>query len=955
MNVDVTDIIVENLEATFFDQFVVEIQFECKTQISDDLEWKLIYIGSPSGPEFDQELESVLVGPVTVGKSKFKLVGPHPDPTKIPNDDLVGVSAILISCWYRDQEFIRVGYYLTNEYADPELVQNPPEVPDPTKLVRKIINEPRITRFQINWNKGEEGAEQYDYPEPVNPEAIDALERELGSEMPPIMTSNHSVSRVLSPRDETIEHLVVLGTPPDIAEKAAVLAESTDLQGRTVLEKAIDLVFDHPELFHEEPETVQIFEDIPLNNHQPVPYSKLTRRKSQLYDSSESDEREPVQILSPKRHSNKQQTSSGQSRHVNSDITPTPRNRFKIQPTARQASMEAKDKERKIDSLVNDPQLGLLAIEVSSSEIEEPLTRHTSVRLPESKEGPPKKRANPFRASKLIESMRKRQESSQTDYSTHSETLLPTDTPIPSDPAPDSDRSILFTPLRTTLQKPSILQPVSSLLLKREPIPISSTLEDFLRQEEDMLVDEGDEEDRLDAMEQAKKKEKSEKKLYQLNEAIQKQKRQQSSHPSPRKQDNSSEWDEQTLPFDYPDLLQPINSSFVNPRSATQPDSNSLTQQILLSEGFPQTSNGNQAEVEVDENMEWEDEPGFEDLNDQFQQTDPLLSSQTISTQPFSPLQRLHTDRYENVLQSAPTVIAPQPLSNHQSFTLPQTHPHPLTQHTSFPDTSLATPRPSPPSHVTITHATTLQFTHPQNNPTPVRHHANSTAPQPQSTPHSDPNGMLRFNGSDDVIVETTRISKHRIHRNPHRSLFSLLSPGVPGTGTEAEASNVVVQASPTPPTHRPPPQPTRTITYTPPTNGYFQQEHQRTPLASYDPVVPLVRPSHTRLPSFLQNATPLEDTSNHRARARIVHDESDNSVMEMGSDFSTSSEHESRNSRGRYQGKAMPKRYSKGWWGVIKKMEGRKGTRRGTSRRGRGKSSYSTRRTSGRGSKRGK
>ena len=38
-----------------------------------DLEWKVVYVGSASGPQYDQELDAVLVGPVPIGTSKFIL------------------------------------------------------------------------------------------------------------------------------------------------------------------------------------------------------------------------------------------------------------------------------------------------------------------------------------------------------------------------------------------------------------------------------------------------------------------------------------------------------------------------------------------------------------------------------------------------------------------------------------------------------------------------------------------------------------------------------------------------------------------------------------------------------------------------------------------------------------------------------------------------------------------
>ena len=41
---------------------------------------------------------------------------------------------MLLTCGYRTQEFIRVGYYVNNEYADPELKENPPAQPDFDKV-----------------------------------------------------------------------------------------------------------------------------------------------------------------------------------------------------------------------------------------------------------------------------------------------------------------------------------------------------------------------------------------------------------------------------------------------------------------------------------------------------------------------------------------------------------------------------------------------------------------------------------------------------------------------------------------------------------------------------------------------------------------------------------------------------------------------------------------------------
>ena len=62
-----------------------------------------------------------------------------------------------MTCSYNStQEFFRVGYYVNNAYSEefPELVENPPNVPDISKLTRHILVEkPRVTKFQIDWEE----------------------------------------------------------------------------------------------------------------------------------------------------------------------------------------------------------------------------------------------------------------------------------------------------------------------------------------------------------------------------------------------------------------------------------------------------------------------------------------------------------------------------------------------------------------------------------------------------------------------------------------------------------------------------------------------------------------------------------------------------------------------------------------------------------------------------------
>lgn len=137
---------------------------------SADLEWKLIYVGSATsyvfhcanisenwidGPfrsEHDQELDSLLVGPIPVGVNKFIFEADPPDLKRIPPSEILGVTVILLTCSYDGREFVRVGYYVNNEYDSEELNTEPPAKPVIERVQRNILAEkPRVTRFAIKW------------------------------------------------------------------------------------------------------------------------------------------------------------------------------------------------------------------------------------------------------------------------------------------------------------------------------------------------------------------------------------------------------------------------------------------------------------------------------------------------------------------------------------------------------------------------------------------------------------------------------------------------------------------------------------------------------------------------------------------------------------------------------------------------------------------------------------
>lgn len=152
----VTNVEVLDNPCKFTNPFQFEVIFDCIAPgITSELEWKLIYVGSAEDDKYDQELDSILVGPVEVGTNKFVFQAPAPDPANIPQKDLLEVTVILLTCSYLEQEFIRIGYYVNNDYGDNKnLSDNPPEKPSVNDIWRHILaDQPRVTRIQINWNE----------------------------------------------------------------------------------------------------------------------------------------------------------------------------------------------------------------------------------------------------------------------------------------------------------------------------------------------------------------------------------------------------------------------------------------------------------------------------------------------------------------------------------------------------------------------------------------------------------------------------------------------------------------------------------------------------------------------------------------------------------------------------------------------------------------------------------
>ncbi|RSM04219.1 Histone chaperone ASF1 [Fusarium ambrosium] len=162
---------VNNNPAKFTDKYEFEITFECLEQLEKEQ--------TSSGSSPTSDLPPPINGtknstPFSSAPSPSALTSSSSRPTppntsRIPETDILGVTVILLTCAYDGREFVRVGYYVNNEYDSEELNAEPPTKPIIERVKRNVLAEkPRVTRFAIKWDS--EASAPAEFP-PEQPEA----------------------------------------------------------------------------------------------------------------------------------------------------------------------------------------------------------------------------------------------------------------------------------------------------------------------------------------------------------------------------------------------------------------------------------------------------------------------------------------------------------------------------------------------------------------------------------------------------------------------------------------------------------------------------------------------------------------------------------------------------------------------------------------------------------------
>lgn len=81
---------------------------------------------------------------------------------------------LLLTCSYLGQEFIRVGYYVNNDYDDEQLREEPPTKVLTDRVQRNILSDkPRVTKFPINFHPENTEIEEQPVPSEQQPETVE--------------------------------------------------------------------------------------------------------------------------------------------------------------------------------------------------------------------------------------------------------------------------------------------------------------------------------------------------------------------------------------------------------------------------------------------------------------------------------------------------------------------------------------------------------------------------------------------------------------------------------------------------------------------------------------------------------------------------------------------------------------------------------------------------------------
>lgn len=128
------------------------VRVDSAATLTEPISISFVWVGSCTSSDYDQPLDSFEVGPLSQGVTEFELECDAPNPEQVPQDELVGLTILIISFQFRQQEFLRVAYYTQVAYLEESLNKNPP-IPIRKDCLGRFVTmaQPVATAIPINW------------------------------------------------------------------------------------------------------------------------------------------------------------------------------------------------------------------------------------------------------------------------------------------------------------------------------------------------------------------------------------------------------------------------------------------------------------------------------------------------------------------------------------------------------------------------------------------------------------------------------------------------------------------------------------------------------------------------------------------------------------------------------------------------------------------------------------
>lgn len=153
--IEINNIIIHNTTSFFSQPFKLDVAYFCTQKLEKEVSWQLFYI-IDNDESKDILLKEVSTTPKNQGLTKFTITADALPISSIKQEDLIGVHALILKVLYRQQEFLRIGYFVYTFIQSDDTQPQPSlnSVFPASALQRKIIiKSPTVTRFQIKWDQ----------------------------------------------------------------------------------------------------------------------------------------------------------------------------------------------------------------------------------------------------------------------------------------------------------------------------------------------------------------------------------------------------------------------------------------------------------------------------------------------------------------------------------------------------------------------------------------------------------------------------------------------------------------------------------------------------------------------------------------------------------------------------------------------------------------------------------